>query len=746
MNSNEEWEKTFDAINDIVTIQDKDMRIIRANKAAHDTFGINNDSIIGKFCYEVFSGSPSPCTGCPEPSSLQDKGRHSGIITHVTLDKTFLVTSTPIFNEANEVDHIIHVAKDITKEQKTEEERALFSTLVNETSDAIYIIDPQTGAFLFANQKGCDNLGYTQEEMYQLSVFDVDLSLGTEERWQERVSSIKQHGFKIFEINQKKKDNTYLPVEVNVKVITYKGKEYLIAVVRDITERKIAEEKLIQESNKLEAVVSALGDGVTYQDKNFKILYQNETHKQKQGDHQGEYCYSAYQGRDCICEGCLLEKCFEDGQIHRRETMAETDKGTIHLEVSASPIKDGSGQIIGGIETVRDITTRKTLEAQVLQDQKMESLGTLAGGIAHDFNNILAGIIGYADLLKDDLPVSSLSRNHLDQIFKAGNRAKELVKQILTFSRKDIAREGPIELTPIIKEVLKLMRASLPSSIEIKEEINTPPYSCIIANPINIHQVLVNLCTNALHAMQDEKGILTIKLNKVNLTEADVAFEPDVSAGSFIELIVSDTGCGMDGRTIERVFEPYYTTKKAGKGTGLGLALVHGVVKRSGGFIRVESELNKGTTFHVYFRSVGEQTDITEQKPNKGLPHGNERILAVDDEAIIADMYKATLEHLGYTVTTVNQSEKALEIFQSSPESFDLVISDQTMPHLTGAELAEQILQIRSDIPVILCTGYSSLMSESKAKEIGIEKFVMKPVSGRDLAAIVREALDNRES
>lgn len=392
------------------------------------------------------------------------------------------------------------------------------------------------------------------------------------------------------------------------------------------------------------------------------------------------------------------------------------------------------------------LAKQENIEAAIQQSQKMESIGTLAGGIAHDFNNILSAVIGYAELALIDLPKGSNAQKDIDQVVKAGNRAKELVKQILTFSRKgQEVQQQPLQPTAIVKEALKFIRASLPTMIEIHETID-PGCGSISTNITNVHQVLMNLCTNALHAMEEGKGVLTVKLRQVELEECDVIHEPGVSEGSFVELMVSDTGCGIDKRTIERIFEPYFTSKEGGKGTGMGLALVHGIVQDSGGFIEVESESGKGATFHVYFPVIAEKTLEVEEERNESLPRGDERILVVDDEEPIVNICQTTLKRLGYKVTANCNSKKTLELFRSSPENFDLIITDQNMPNLPGSELAENIFQIRADIPIILCTGFSPMISEENAKKIGIKRFMMKPVSMRKLAFTVREVLDEKST
>ncbi|OKY76436.1 MAG: hypothetical protein BM485_04155 [Desulfobulbaceae bacterium DB1] len=396
-------------------------------------------------------------------------------------------------------------------------------------------------------------------------------------------------------------------------------------------------------------------------------------------------------------------------------------------------------------DLAREIVEREKIESQLRQAYKMEAIGTLAGGIAHDFNNILTAILGYAELSLIETTDDNPAKADIEQIFLAANRAKELVRQILTFSRKGEEILQPVKPSFIINEALKLMRASLPSTIEIREEID-PACGFILANPTHVHQVLVNLCTNALHAMEDEKGVVTVTLARIELRGEDILDAPGSAPGPFIALTVRDTGQGMSAATVQRIFEPYFTTKEIGKGSGMGLAVVHGIVQRCGGFITVESSPGQGSTFTVFFPAIAEESNIAvEVRQPEPLPTGRERLLIVDDEAGIAGMYKMTLERLGYDVTAKTDSKETLELFRSFPGNFDLLLTDQTMPHLSGFELAEEVLKIRPDIPIILCTGYSSRITEEKAVQLGIKRFAMKPVERKVLAKMVREVLDARE-
>jgi PAS domain S-box-containing protein len=385
---------------------------------------------------------------------------------------------------------------------------------------------------------------------------------------------------------------------------------------------------------------------------------------------------------------------------------------------------------------------REQLKTQLIQAQKMEAIGTLAGGIAHDFNNILGAIIGYAEMALYDTKKDSMEHYNIDQVLRAGHRAKDLVKQILAFSRKSEQDKNIILLTPIVEEALKLLRASLPTTIEIRHRIE-PSLDAIFADPTQMHQVMMNLCTNSAHAMGDKSGILNVELHNVDLDLKKAAQYPELNPGPYVKLSISDTGHGMDSATIDRIFDPYFTTKEQDKGTGMGLAVVHGIIKGHGGGIRVQSTPGKGTCFDILFPVMGRQME-SETEELKALPKGNEHILFIDDEETLIDLGKSMLKKLGYRVETRNRPDEALEAFGAAPDKFDLVISDMTMPGMTGDSLASELMKIRSDIPVIICTGYSERIDEQRAKDLGVKGLMMKPFTIRGLSKTVRDALDQK--
>jgi signal transduction histidine kinase/ActR/RegA family two-component response regulator len=382
-------------------------------------------------------------------------------------------------------------------------------------------------------------------------------------------------------------------------------------------------------------------------------------------------------------------------------------------------------------------------ERQLQQVMKLQAIGTLAGGIAHDFNNILFPIVGYTELTMDDIPEDSQAWQNLEEILKATNRAKELVQQILTFSRQNCQERKPLKVQSLIKEAVKLLRATIPSSIEI--ECNIDEFCGLIkGDPTQIHQIIMNLCTNAYHAMQETGGKLEVSLKEIDISYEQSIERVGMKVGKHIELQVKDSGHGMDPQVIERIFEPYYTTKKQGKGTGLGLSVIHGIVKNHGGDITVSSQPGNGSSFKVYLPIIDEvEEEIQADEPLIEI-NGKERILLIDDEQQIIDIERQILERLGYTVTSKTDSQEALEEFAAQPDHFDLVITDMTMPKMTGDQLAQRMMDIKPQIPVILCTGFNEAISEEKALAMGIDKFVMKPVVKDELASTIRKVLDNR--
>ncbi len=436
-----------------------------------------------------------------------------------------------------------------------------------------------------------------------------------------------------------------------------------------------------------------------------------------------------------------------NGKNVRRQSWSDFPDGERrYMDISYHPIYDAEKHVSGVVVSERNISKRKSLEDQLQQTQKLEAIGTLAGGIAHDFNNILSAIIGFGEMIEMfDVKGNPSLATRLEHILKGAYRAKNLVDQILTFSRHSDQKKRPLKLSPIFKEALYLLRASIPSTIKIKEVIDCPS-DVTMANPTQMHQILMNLCTNAAQAMEPKGGTLTVSLCQRDLDAEDASMDAGLRPGAYIQLSIADTGTGIEEGEIERIFEPFYTTKKPGEGTGMGLAVAHGIVNDHHGVVKVESRLGEGTTFHVLFPRLDMEPDPPHAKPVLPMLKGTGEILFVDDEESLVAYSKEILEYLGYGVEAQTSSKDALDLFLADPDRFNLVITDQTMPDMTGFDLAGRIHKVRPDMPIVLCTGFSSPGTEEMAAAHGIRLFIKKPLGPRRLAEIVNQILSSPEN
>jgi PAS domain S-box-containing protein len=511
------------------------------------------------------------------------------------------------------------------------------------------------GVVIDANAQLAAMLGCELDELIGRPVADfiVPESLGLV------MDHIKSGSTEVYEHLSRRKDGSIFPTEARGRTMPWKGRMVRVTALRDITERKRAEEE--------------------------------------------------------------LRKAFDELEARVRERTSEL----------ATAVGDLKGEI----------ARREKAEQQLLQAQKLESIGTLTGGIAHDFNNVLGVVVINSEMALLDLPAGAGVRKHLELILKSGERGRDLVRQMLLFSRKSEKKQEILALSPLIKETFKLLRSSIPTTIEMRLILETES-DAVYADPSQIQQVFMNLCTNAAYAMRGTTGSIDVFLRGITFGSTDIP-EPDMEAGDYLVLTVKDTGSGMNEEVKRRIFEPFFTTKPVGEGTGLGLSVVHGIVKSHKGNITVYSEPGRGSVFKVYLPKA--VTPVAEKaEAPKPIPKGKERVLFVDDEEIIVQSMRNMLERLGYKVTTVTESEEALKLFSGKPSEFDLVITDQTMPGMTGQELGKEFMRIRPDIPVILCTGYSDMISSEKATAMGFRGFVMKPFTLRESAELVRRVLDEK--
>ena len=515
---------------------------------------------------------------------------------------------------------------------------------------------------------------------------------------------------------------------------------------------KFLERTLIQSKNEMSAILDNIPDMVWMKDKNARYLFVNRHFSKYLGlqseDIIGKNVFDIWDKKTATGffedDQCVFSK----GKSLKKERSITHDNGNREwVEIFNKPLFNDVGKVVGTVGVARNITEkkyaedeRKELEIQLRQSQKMEAIGTLAGGIAHDFNNILAAVMGYTEIAIEELPESHHLKEKLERVLSAGARGKALVNQILTFSRQKEKEQQQVNLSILVEEALKMLRPLIPSTINIQSHLQSSS-NMIIADPTQIHQVIINLCTNSSHAMRQNGGNLDISVEDVYLDHKSAAQYVDLKPGPHVVMTVTDTGHGMDKSIVGRIFEPFFTTKKMGDGTGMGLSVVHGIVKGLKGTIMIESEPGKGSAFKVFFPSINGNTKPVE-KYAEGLYSGDERIMIVDDESAIVEVTKEMLESLGYRVDAFSDSLEALSCFKKNTGGIDLVITDQTMPSMTGEQLSKMIKQIRPSIPIVMLTGYSEEMTEEKALEMGIEAYIMKPFAKKDLALSVRQFLD----
>jgi len=666
----------------------------------------------------------------------------------------FIIRSMDVF-DVLEKRMLADQVREMTKSLEESEEK--YRTLFELAGDAFLTVVPPWGKILDANEETVQMLGYTKEEIKGLCVRDIIAPEVVEETDHEWRTQVKEKGNFLLETIWVRKDGSQFPVEVSGKPLELQGQALYQLIGRDITERKEAEKLLKRLERRYRELVEGLdaivweADAQTWQFTfvskraeailgypvnqwlNEPNFWANHIHANDR-DEAVSFCQLATQeGRDHVFEYRM--KAADGSTVWLRDTV--TVDGA-----EGKPVRL-KGVMIDITPLKRAEEEKEKIQAQLRQAQKMEAIGRLAGGIAHDFNNILSPILGYTDMALEDIPQDSRARTDLEHVIKAAKRAKALVQQILIFSRQDEQERKPVQIHLIIREALKLLQASLPSNIEIRQNIDTES-GAVLADPTQIHQVIMNLCTNAYHAMRESGGVMTISLAKVEVDIKFVKQHPNLHEGQYIRLSVSDTGHGMDQATMERIFDPFFTTKGMGEGTGLGLSVVHGIVSSHDGEITVYSEPGKGSTFHVYLpRADGDvEQEVSRDEP---IPKGKERVLFVDDEKEIAVMAKEMLERFGYKVTLKTSSIEALKAFRTHPNKFDIIITDQTMPHMTGTQLAKELMNIRTDIPIILTTGFSEMITPEKAKEMGIREYIMKPIVARDLGKIIREVLDKEK-
>lgn len=650
--------------------------------------------------------------------------------------------------------------EEIANAKKELSERELkYRTLMDNQNEAVFlhpVRDEGFSKFTEVNAVALRRYGYSRAEFMRMTPYQI---YPLDESQKQNLSQAKQRlldsGQDTFESIHVKRSGEQFPVEVSATVIDFDDRKFILSTVRDITERKQADEALRLSNEIFQKLTSSANDGIIQIDHQGRVAFWNRGASDIFGYSKdeviGNNLHELLAPEDSLRS--FRDKFPEFQKTGRGDAVGKTMElvakhksgQPITVELSLSSFQhEGQMQAMG---VVRDITERKRaeakqkeLEGQLRQKYKMEAVGLMAGGIAHDFNNILAIILTNLEIVRRKLDSDNPLITRLEQAHTASMRASDLVKQILAYSRQGEQVLKPVNLAFIVEESLRLLRSTIPASVELLIEIDPDCQDAVIdADSVQIEEVLINLCNNAVYAMH-EKGLLKITLVKKHQNPGDVPAAQDLPSGDYFVLQVADTGVGMTAKEIERIFDPFYTTKPVGAGTGMGLAISHGIIKKHKGCLFAESTPDQGSVFSIYLPAV-EAIPEGKEDSEETIPMGSERILLVDDEVMLTDSASEFLRDYGYTVTIRNDSRKALELFRSDPEQFDLVITDQTMPNLTGIELSAELLKVAPDLPIILCTGYSTVITEESAEKTGIKAFFLKPLSLPELARTIKSVL-----
>ncbi|MCF8043034.1 MAG: PAS domain S-box protein [Desulfarculaceae bacterium] len=740
---------------------DAERHFIRVNKSLCEILGYSEDELLGK-SFNQFTHPDDRQSGRERWHQILKKNINTNRTEKRYVHKNgnivwVQISNTAIHDEQGKFKYVLSHIYDITArvnyQQDLIRERDLSQKYLDTAGVILLALDKQ-GRIEMINRKGCELIGCFTEDLLGQNWIDnfipEDLRPKIKTIHRKIIAGLtKPHTHEeapILTTNGEQRQIRWFNT-----AITDSNGEIIgtLSSGEDITKQKAAQVAISQ----LAAIVESSQDAITGKDLQGIITSWNEAAERIYG----------YSAEEAIGKHISLivpeDKRGEIEQvlaavgrgeaIRIHETARRRKDGSlVEVSLSVSPVRDDQKKVVGAATIAHDITEikkarheREKLEAQLRQAQKMEAIGTLAGGIAHDFNNILAAIMGYSELARDSLPAESEAAKNIKTVIASAQRAKELTYQILSFSRRTEHKLVVLDMEPIIKEILKMLRATMPSTIDIKQKIPTGTGK-IKADPVQIHQILMNLCTNAAQAMGELGGVLSVELDVVDIDELTANGYVGLAPGRYQRLSVGDTGKGMEKEVLERIFEPFFTTKEVGKGTGMGLSVVHGIVKNSGGAITVYSEPGQGTTFHVYLPLVDTKAVGKQPASMRELPKGSESILFVDDEPPLVDIAQKALSRLGYKVQGFTSAQEALTAFKSAPEDFDLLITDYTMPKMTGVQLAREVLTEKPDMPIIICTGFSERLHTIAAEEIGAARLAMKPLMPRELAWIVREVLD----
>jgi len=640
---------------------------------------------------------------------------------------------------------LISVA-DITARKQIEEElfdsREQYRLLMENSEDAIILFDAVSRQVIEVNPKAVELTGRPKEELIGLQQHELhppeEYSLHSklfESQMQGRDSGV------VTDVNLLHPSGKRIPIQISASCTNIKGRTIIQRIYHDMRKRVREEEQ----RRLLATAVEQSAESVLITDPEGRIEYVNPAYERITGYSREEVLGKSpgilKSGQTEPYQYKLLWETITSGKVWRGKIVNKKKDGSLFTEeMTIAPVKDGQGRITHFVAVKRDITRQNQLKKIVRQTQKMQAIGTLAGGIAHDFNNILTAILGFAELSALQCEDNELLKNNIEEIITASERAGQLVRQILTFSRQTEQNISSLRIDLIVKEALRLLRASLPRNIELEIDIRSK--ALVRADPTQIHQVVMNLCTNAYQAMDEERtGRIRVVLDTTEVGYHEGVDLGNIPAGHYVVLQVQDNGHGIADEHLNRIFEPYFTTRKKNEGTGLGLAVVHGIVQEHRGAIKVESTPGHGSQFSVYLPEIAEEEEKKSAPQKKEQQNGQGRILVVDDELQIVDFVVQVLEGAGYVTMSTISSLQAMKIIEEKKWDVDLLITDMGMPDMTGLELFEKIRESDNDLPVILCSGYSEHISEDSSEELGLDGYLAKPFTGKQLLEVVRQVL-----
>lgn len=634
-----------------------------------------------------------------------------------------------------------HQAKTMDSDTHAERMQANDRCILDDLPVAVFCSD-LAGRYMYGNKAFLQFIGIAPDLLQHKDIYQF-LAPDSAEKYREIDRNIlSQGGEASFDGEATTAHGTKFSVIYKKSLMRHLGGEAygVMTTLVDLSVLQEVRNALDESESQKQAIFAGFPGILALFDQKMNAIWVNDTVRTICADPVGKSCHQIFCRRNASCDtGCAVYRSTLTGVVEvsvKSSCILNEDGEEQMYEMTGAPVRNSREEVTGVVAMARDVSERYKLEKQLRHAQKMEAIGTLAGGIAHDFNNVLTPIMGYSEIIRlkmrQEGSEDQAVLDYLDGILKAAKRAKSLVEQILTFSRSNEKKELLQYIHPIIKEVMKLLRVTLPTTIHIRQEIDE---NCgmVSVDPVQIHQILINLCTNSAHAIDGSRGTLTVKLVKAGRDE---------EGRDWLELSVADTGCGIEPKMLDRIFEPYFTTKEKSRGTGMGLAMVHGIISRQGGRITVESQVGAGTTFRVFLPISTEKTMLEQVVTASEIARGTGRILLVDDEEQVVQVTGQMLGSLGYQVTGRTSATEAFELFAESPQDYDLLITDLTMPDLTGVELSNRCKAVRPELPVVLFTGYSEQFSKESAQQAGVNEYCTKPLSLRELATVVRRVLE----